>query len=93
MQPVRIPRRCDDPIHLLLWSLDEMLPLLLGLTIGVLLGKALICSVIGMAMTNLYRRFQDLHPRGYLNHLLYWYGFMSFKAKSMKNPFVKRYLP
>ncbi len=43
MKPVKIPRRVDEPPHLLLWSADELAPMLLGLTIGVIIGKALIC--------------------------------------------------
>ena len=40
--------------------------MLLGLTIGVIIGKALICFIGGLLVTNLYRRFQDNHPDGYL---------------------------
>lgn len=92
MKPVKIPRRVDEP-HLLLWSADELAPMLLGLTIGVIIGKALICFIGGLLVTNLYRRFRDNHPDGYLLHMIYWAGFIATKAKSMKNPFVRRYLP
>ncbi|NMU81693.1 conjugal transfer protein TraL, partial [Vibrio parahaemolyticus] len=44
-------------------------------------------------VTNLYRRFRDNHPDGYLLHMIYWAGFIMTKAKSLKNPFVRRYLP
>ncbi|ALE65099.1 conjugative transfer protein TraL (plasmid) [Salmonella enterica subsp. enterica serovar Typhimurium] len=47
MKPVKIPRRVDEPPHLLLWSADELAPMLLGLTIGVIIGKALICFLGG----------------------------------------------
>ena len=93
MKPVKIPRRIDDPPHLLLWSADEIVPMLLGLTAGVMLGKALVCFVGGLLLANLYRRFKDNHPDGYLFHMIYWHGFLISKAKSMKNPFIRRYLP
>jgi conjugal transfer pilus assembly protein TraL len=64
----------------------------LGLTIGVVIGKALVCF-LGVLVTNLYRRFRDNHPDGYLLHMIYWAGFIVTKAKSLKNPFVRRYLP
>ncbi|EPC8310143.1 type IV conjugative transfer system protein TraL, partial [Salmonella enterica subsp. enterica serovar Montevideo] len=83
----------DEPPHLLLWSADELAPMLLGLTIGVIIGKALICFLGGLLVTNLYRRFRDNHPDGYLLHMIYWAGFIMTKAKSLKNPFVRRYLP
>lgn len=53
MKPVKIPRRVDEPPHLLLWSADELAPMLLGLTIGVIIGKALICFLGGLLVTNL----------------------------------------
>lgn len=93
MKPVRIPRRVDDPPHLLLWSADELVPMLLGLVIGIVIQKALICFLIGLAVTKLYARFRDNHPDGFLLHIIYWCGFLHTKARSMKNPFVRQYLP
>ncbi|AVF73804.1 type IV conjugative transfer system protein TraL [Vibrio parahaemolyticus] len=93
MKPVKIPRRIDEPPHMLLWSADELAPMLLGLVIGVMMGKALIFFLIGLAVTNLYRRFRDNHPDGYMLHMLYWGGFIATKAKSLKNPFIRRYFP
>lgn len=93
MEPVRIPRRVDEPPHLLLWSADELSPLLLGLVVGVLLKKVFICTLAGLIVTNLYRKFRDNHPDGYLLHMLYWTGVPITKSKSFKNPFVRRYLP
>ena len=34
MEPVNIPSYIDDPPHFLLWSADEMAPILLGLRDG-----------------------------------------------------------
>jgi len=93
MKPVKIPRRIDEPFHLLLWSADELLPMLIGLVIGIVLGKALPCFLIGLLITNLYRRFRDNHPDGYLLHLIYWSGIIITKSRSFKNPFIRRYLP
>ena len=30
VQPVRIPTRADDPPHMLLWSADEIMPIIGG---------------------------------------------------------------
>ncbi|MBB3105326.1 type IV conjugative transfer system protein TraL [Azomonas macrocytogenes] len=93
MTPVKIPRRVDDPPHLLLWSADELAPILLGLFFGVMLKKVGIMLLLGFALTSVYKRFRQHYPDGYLLHMLYWAGFMFSKAKSMKNPYVRRYLP
>lgn len=93
MKPIRIPRRVDEPPHILLWSSDELAPMLLGLVVGVFIGKAFICFVAGLTITSLYKRFRDNHPDGHLLHIFYWAGFLFTNAKSMKNPFVRRYIP
>lgn len=93
MQNVRIPRRIDDPPHLLLWSADELAPMLIGLLIGVIIDKALICVFAGWLVTSAYRRFRDNAPDGYFLHVLYSYGFLFTKARSLVNPYIKRFFP
>lgn len=93
MEPVRIPRRIDESPHFLLWSSDELAPMLIGLTIGTFVGRAITFFIIGLFLTNLYRRFRENHADGYLLHAIYWWGFMPSKAKSFKNPFIRKYLP
>ena len=41
MQPTYIPTHVDDPQHLLLWSADEVVPIVLGLVFGMIIQKAL----------------------------------------------------
>lgn len=93
MKKVKIARRVDDPPHLLLWSADEIAPMLLGLVIGMIIGEAFICFMIGFVVTKLYSRFRDNHPDGFLLHLLYWSGIPVTKARSMRNPFIRRFIP
>lgn len=88
-----IPTRIDDPQHLLLWSADEVVPIATGLIIGMIIHKALICTLIGFGMTHFYRKFRDQHPDGFLMHKLYSWGFSASTARSMKNPFIKQYYP
>jgi conjugal transfer pilus assembly protein TraL len=93
VKPVKLPRRVDEPLHLLLWSADEIVPMLLGLTIGIMIGQALICFLAGLLVTNLYRRFRDNHPDGYLLHMIYGWGVPITRASSFKNPFIRKYFP
>jgi conjugal transfer pilus assembly protein TraL len=93
MQPVKIPRRIDEPPHILLWSADELAPMLIGLVIGVVVGKALLFTVIGLIITNLYRRYRDNRPDGYLLHMIYWSGLPITRSKTFKNPYIRRFLP
>nr|WAB22091.1 TraL [Proteus mirabilis] len=56
MEPVSIPSYIDDPPHFLLWSADEMAPILLGLVIGIFTGNALVLCLLGLVTTKLYRQ-------------------------------------
>ena len=93
MSQVRIPTRADDPLHLLMWQVDEVVPILAGFIVGIVVSHEVWCTLIGVLVTNLYRRFRDLHPDGYLLHLAYFYGFTFTKAYSLVNPFIRRFLP
>lgn len=71
MEPVNIPSYIDDPPHFLLWSADEMAPILLGLVIGIFTGNALVLCLLGLVTTKLYRRFRDGRPDGFILHAIY----------------------
>jgi hypothetical protein len=51
MKAVQIQQRVDEPPHALLWSADELAPMMIGLTFGVLLGQVLICFFTGLLVT------------------------------------------
>lgn len=90
---IKLSNRVNDPIFVLMWSFDELAPLLIGLVVGIMMEKAAICCAIGYAFTTVWRKYRDSKPDGYLLHLLYAYGFIPSNAKSMINPFVKRLMP
>lgn len=93
MEPVRIPTRCDDPIHVLLWSLDELAPMFVGLVLGMAVGQAMIGVLTGLVVTNFYKKYRDSHADGYLIHIAYWSGFMLTKARLLVNPYIRRFIP
>jgi len=93
LKPINIPSRIDDPPHLLLWSMDELAPMLIGLVVGIVLEEALIFTALGFVVTSFYRRFRDNNPDGYLLHMLYYAGFLPPKGRLMINPYIKRFQP
>lgn len=88
-----IPRHVDDPPHVLLWSAEELAPVAMGLAIGMVIGEAFVLTLLGLVIANVYRRFNDGHTDGYLLHLIYWFGFLQTRAKTIPNPYARRYLP
>lgn len=93
MKPTSIPQRIDDPPHLLLWRADELAPLLFGLVLGVFFAQVLVCMLAGFVLTHCYKRLRDHRADGYFLHLLYWFGLYISRAPSLRNPFIRSYLP
>lgn len=93
MKPVYIPARIDDPPHIMIVAADEIAPVLIGLSFGIMIGQAAICTILGLALTFGYRKFRDNHQDGYFLHLLYYSGFVPAKSKLMINPFIRRMFP
>lgn len=88
-----IPRHVDEPPQFLLWSAEELAPVVMGIAVGMAIGKALILTCLGLVIAKIYRKFSDGHPDGYLLHSLYWLGFIPTKSKTIPNPYARRYLP
>jgi len=93
MKETRIPIRQDRPPSVLLWEADELAPVMLGITIGIFIEQLLICTGFALLLTSAYRKFRDNHPDGYLLHMIYSWGYLPTKARSLVNPFVKRFFP
>lgn len=93
MEAVKIPRRIDEPPNLLLWTLDEFIPPIVGLLFGLMVNHALPCMFLGFIATSFYRRYRDGHPDGYFVHMAYYYLGFPLKGRSFVNPFIKEFLP
>lgn len=93
MRPVVIPRRVDEPPHLLLWSIDELAPILIGMFCGIMFENMGLFLVMGVVLANFYRKYRDNHPDGFFLHAIYWLGLPITRSRSFKNPFCRQYLP
>lgn len=93
MSQVQLPQYVDDPPHVLLWRADELVPVLLLLIVGMIIGKPMIFVIVGLVISKIYGRFSDGTPDGYVLHQIYWMGFIPAKSKSIPNPYARRYLP
>ena len=89
----KIPKTLDQPITLLIWSADELVPFSAVVLIGMLMGQFFIALVVALGVTRAYRRFRDIHPDGYLFHVAYWYGFMPIRSRHFPNPFIRTFYP
>ena len=92
-QPVEIPRHVDDPPTLLLWRIDDLVPVVLMLAFGILSDQLLVFLVGGIMLVRLYGRFRDSRPDGYALHWAYWIGLLHLRARTAPNPFIRAFLP
>ena len=93
MDPVRLPTRVDEPHQFLLWSADEIIPLLTLFVMGVIFENITIFTLVGFGLTSVYKKYKNCKPDGYLLHALYWIGLIPSKARTLVNPFIRRFYP
>ena len=90
---VTVPRGIDDPPILLFARVDEILPFLVGIVIGFMVGQLMLCMVVGLVATKYFKRFNTNSPDGLPLHILYWLGYINSKGWSFLNPFIRRFYP
>lgn len=93
MEPVKLPTYVDEPHQFLLWSADEIIPLLTLFVMGVIFEQIIAFTCVGLVLTSVYKKYKASRPDGFLLHLLYWVGLMPSCAKVFVNPFIRRFLP
>ncbi len=91
MEQVELPKFIDKPPTVLLWSVDEILPIAISVIVGMQMNHALICTIVGFCCMHFYKRYLDQNPDGFVSHLLYAYGFYFTKSRAVPNPFEKEF--
>lgn len=74
MEKRYIPQFLDAQIQLLWWELDEIIILMMFVSIGLLTDHAYIASVLGFMSMNLYSKISSKKQPGYFKHVMYKYG-------------------
>lgn len=88
---IKMPRTLDDPPQILLWSADELVPVILSILFGVITANFFLFLLLGLVVWRLMRRFKDSRPEGYMLHLLYWIGLPIGKARLLPNPYRRHW--
>lgn len=93
MSTTTIPQGIDDPPQILFWQATELMPVMLGLVVGIILDSALVFTGIGFGLVYVYRRASECRPDGAFLHLAYWWGLVPAGARTLPNPFCRLWLP
>lgn len=81
MKQVKVPRYVDNPMQVLLWELDDVLPFLSLFGIGIVVDKLLYLIPIGILLSAQMIRMKNSSLRGMLKHGGYWAGFISLNKR------------
>ena len=92
MHPLYMPRYLDEPMTVLMWPADEVIPVIACLSVGILIQQKLICVVIGIVAMRFFRKMKEGNPDGYLLHALYWAGLIKGNARTLPNPFIREFM-
>lgn len=93
-EEISIPTHIDEPIHILLWQWDEVLPIAVGLIFGIWVSAPILGIAAGVILKRSYVKVRDGKPRGYFFHKLRESGLIPAKAgkHSMMQSLVKEYI-
>uniref|UniRef100_UPI003B969694 type IV conjugative transfer system protein TraL n=2 Tax=Photobacterium leiognathi TaxID=553611 RepID=UPI003B969694 len=92
---IDIPNYVDEFDHFLVWQVDEIISVGVGLIFGILAGSPMIGVGIGVLMRNKYIALRDGKPTGFFSHKLRELGFTYCKGdtcSSMQPPLVDKYI-
>jgi len=95
MERVSLPRHVDAPQRFLLWTVDQAIPFLLIVGLGIFLNMLMLSIIAGVAVSYYFNRYKESRSDGYIRHMFWWYGMAATgsKVRSVVNPFMRRIFP
>lgn len=93
MKPTEIPQHQDDPQWIIIWPVDELAPIVILASIGILIEQAFVFTVVGFAIARFYRVAKSSHHNGFVLHWLYAHGLLISGSKTLKNTYNRRFIP
>jgi len=90
---VELPTHLDESEMFLFWPSDEAMPFIFAFLFGFMMEMTLVGILFGYLIVKAQRKFKDMHPNGYLQHLVYWYLGAPLKGRTIDNPFIREYRP
>jgi conjugal transfer pilus assembly protein TraL len=88
---VNIPRYIDSQYQVFFWEMDELIPLIVFIGVGIIFEILLFALVIGGVLTMRFSRFKLARLDGVLVHAGYWLGMFSLN-KLFKNGLIREFM-
>lgn len=94
MSSYRIPYRVNKPLLVLFFTLDQFIPIAIALALGYTFKAVFEASIFAILYFKITSYFGENHPRGYVEHVLWYWGVMPLKLgftvpDPLKREFIK----
>lgn len=89
MDYVKIPRMVNELMQVGFWEVDEALLIVLGIFTGVVTQNFLLGLFGGFILSGIFAKYKQGKNRGFLVHLIYWYGFAPAKGSPFSISYKK----
>ena len=92
-KPTEIPQHQDDPQWIIIWPIDELLPIAILSGVGLLFEQLTICFLIGIGIAKAYKYAKSSRHNGFVLHWLYAHGLALSRSKTMQNTYFRKFIP
>lgn len=88
----QIPQCIDDPIQFFFWEIDEAIPVLAGMGLGIVMDAMIAFTLAGLIASRLVARLKKGKHQYFMVHWLYWQGCPGFSLKGYPPSHVRKFL-
>ncbi len=90
MKDIEIPRFVDSQVQVFFWEIDEIVPMVASVGIGIMTGALTYMLIPAFIITKLFSKYKEMHLDGILLHYAYWVGIFPLN-KAHDNGQIRRY--
>ena len=90
----RIPKKVNESLLILFFTLEQFIPIAIAVMLGYTFKAAMESMIFAIMYFKITSYFAENHPRGFVEHTLWYYGIMPLKLgfktpDPMKKEFIR----
>jgi len=90
----RIPKKVNESLIIVFFTLEQFVPIAIAIMLGYTFKAAIESTMFAFMYFIITSYFADNHPRGFVEHTLWYYGFLPLKLghntpDPMKREFIR----
>lgn len=83
----QVPQTLDAPPRVLFFTANQFIAFMAGGMVGVIIGKLIICSIVGLIVGSYIEKFSDKCGEAYIRHIAYFFGIPTLLGSKALNGF------